>query len=218
MPVTAYIADSGSANDFDLVDTNIRTGVNNNTWSQTVDIGAADPERTLVVAFCWRRGGLADSSTSVVVTMDGVAMTEIGYTSNSRVFEGSLGLGFWYIEKPTGTSASVQFAVNDFSYTARDMSYACYRIINCDPSSFIYVGAGGSGVDTANLTVASGGYGMVTAISDNDGNTSDFTGSNIVTVEGGTPAGAHAYRIVAGTVAHEAAGADGVARLAGEYL
>jgi hypothetical protein len=217
MPITAIIG-AGSVNSFSLVDSNIRLSTSSNSWNQTVSLGAADPERTIIIAFCWRLRSNSDSTTSVSVSLDGSPMTLIGYEPNGRIFEGCLGLGFWYLEVPTGTSAAVQFSVNDLSGTARDMSYAAYRVINCDPASFIYAGNSGGSVDSTTLTVATEGYGMVQAISDNDGNTNNFTGTNIVTVEGGTSAGAHAYRIVSGAVLHEATGADGVARLSGEYI
>lgn len=217
MPITGFVIGS-SANAFSITDSNIRTGISSNTWSQIVDLGAADEARTIIISFCWRRASISDSTTSVSVSLDGSPMTEIGYEPNGRVFEGSLGIGFWYLEVPTGTSATVQFSVNNFSSTARDMSYTAYRVINCDPTSFTYAGNSGSGIDSTTLTVAASGYGMVCAISDNDGATSDFTGTNIVPVVGNTAAGAHAYRIVAGAVVHEALGADGVARLSGGYL
>lgn len=143
----------------------------------SMDFGAADSDRCLIVTFTGRKGGAATTISGV--TIGGVTATEIVQYSNSDSNSDISGLYSAIV--PTGTSGDVVVSLNDTLVRATG---ALYRAVGVDSCTTPYdFDSDGSADPTTSLNVPAGGFAVAAALSNSNssatwtGLTEDFDGT-----------------------------------------
>jgi hypothetical protein len=189
------------------------TTVNDNTWTLTGVSYGAEPiggaTRHIVLVVTCHDDDTDDITTGVgTVTLGGETVTSI--RSLSGVDEPTNSTGLIYagiVAMPTGTSGTLVFPLSGFTGTMDRYSMAAIRVIGINsttPTNSDYSTTYGEDIA---LTVPSNGFGVLAYIDIADGGGS-ITGTGVVSLFNNT-AGAGAYRLNAGTIAHPT-GADSI--------
>lgn len=135
-----------------------------------VSLGAADSDRHIIVGITGRKAGAATTISSV--TVGGVSADIVTQFSNSDTNSDICGIAIANV--PSGTTGDI---VVTFAASLVRAAFTVWRAVGFDFSAPLDFDTDGSTNPTVNVDVEDGGFLVATALSNNNGSTTTWTGA-----------------------------------------
>jgi hypothetical protein len=174
---------------------------NTNTWTRSsVNFGDASEFRYLILQLQGYTAS-SDEVSGVTASIGGVAATRVAYESDADGSDSAFAATF-IAAVPTGTSGNIEVTVSGFGGTWDYFGYALWRVTGLDGPTPHQTASGSyvSELPTDGI--------LVNGASSIGGTLVDFTGTDTINVGKSGRVSTIMYRIVPGTVTHDAGSSD----------